>query len=347
MRASDPRRSPAAPTDSPSLWQAVGRDALLRIGSLFVLLSVGLTVLMVEIDVFDRFYAFSRAHEAWELDEMILALVAVFVALALSALLMTYLLARRVSEQTAQRMMAERRLAESRKLRSMGALLGGVSHSINNHLQPIMTLADLVHEDLPAKSEEARDLLRIRQAADGACQILRRVLNFSHQDHGVSDGCYLAEALRSAVDLAATAVPSTIRLDLRIDDMARRVSLAAIDVEVIVLNLGANAVAAFDGRSGSIRIACDDAGPGTWARVTVADTGPGIAPELQERVFEPFFTTKAVGHGTGLGLSEVYGLVTRAGGYLDLHSAPGEGAEFNIYLPLEANRPAVQPDDGE
>ncbi|MCB1886076.1 MAG: hypothetical protein KDH20_00600 [Rhodocyclaceae bacterium] len=333
MTASGPQ-APSHGSDSISLWQAVGRDTLIRIGLLFSLLSASVVALLIEADLFDRFYTFSRAHEDWELDEIVLALVGGMVAMGLSALVLAYHLARRISDQIAQRLAAERRLAEGRKLRSMGALLGGVSHSISNHLQPIMTLSALVQDDLAADSDQARDLQRIRQAADGACQILRRVLNFSHQDHGLSDTCRLTEALRSAVELAVTAIPSSIRLDLEIGDMPGHVALAAIDAEVIILNLVSNAIDAFGGRAGTIRIACGDAGPGTWARLTVADSGPGIPAELQERIFEPFFTTKAVGQGTGLGLSEVYGLVTRAGGHLDLRSAAGEGTEVVIYLPV-------------
>lgn len=288
-----------------SAWQAIGREALQRIALLFIALTVVLTLAMVKIDVFDLFYAFTREHEDWELDEMVLAVFAAVIALAFSALILARMLVVRISEQASQRLLAEQRLAEGRKLRSMGTLLGGVSHSMNNHLQPIMTLAELMREDLPPGSDAARDLARIRQAAQGACEILRRVLNFSHQDHGVSQHCDLAEALQSAAELASAAIPSAVRLELSIDPSAGQVALARVDAEVILLNLVSNAVDALEGSAGTIRICCGPADerpePGDWARLSVADSGPGIPEALQERIFEPFFTTKAVGLGTGLG----------------------------------------------
>ncbi|MCB1957590.1 MAG: hypothetical protein KDG55_18060 [Rhodocyclaceae bacterium] len=324
--------------DGLSVWQAIGREALLRFGLIFIALTVVLTLAMVKIDLFDQFYALTREHEDWEFDEMVLALLAALIALAFSALILARMLAVRVSEQVNERLLAEQRLAEGRKLRSMGTLLGGVSHSMNNHLQPIMTLSELMREDLPPDSEAARDLARIRQAAQGACEILRRVLNFSHQGHGVSERCDLPEALQSAAELASAAIPSTVRLELDIDPAAGQVALARVDAEVILLNLVSNAVDALEGRAGVIRIRCAPAPgrpePGDWVRLTVADSGPGIPEAIQERIFDPFFTTKAVGLGTGLGLSEVYGLVHRAGGHLGVRSAPGEGAEFNIFLPV-------------
>ena len=234
-----------------------------------------------------------------------------------------------------ERKSIEAQLQQAQKLEAVGQLAGGLAHDFNNLLTVIDGYAALLIAEADPSAEG--DLAMIRDAAARASALTRQLLTFSRaqtarpQVVDVADlvagvEVLLRRLIREDVDLLVTpaAAPTPVRVDPG-------------QLEQVLVNLAINARDAMpDG--GVLTIATDRVGD--EVRVTVTDTGCGMTAEVAARVFEPFFTTKDQGHGTGLGLSTVYGIVTRAGGQIQVDSKPGGGTTFEVRLPA-ASAPAT------
>lgn len=240
----------------------------------------------------------------------------------------------------------ERKLSQSRKLQAMGNLLGGMAHSLNNQLQPILVLLSLLkrrHTD-DAKSDEY--IRKMEEAATSATDILQRTLASSRSEHG-HNRAKVNDAVPSALAIALLGMPPNIKVN-KSDMLSCKsyIPLDQVDLEVILLNLVNNAKDAIGSAQGVIDVSYYLCEPDTdrlkipelvaqqWMCLCVKDTGMGMSVDQLSRVLDPFFTTKPVGQGTGLGLSETQGLVSRAGGYITINSEKGEGAEICVHLPL-------------
>ena len=240
----------------------------------------------------------------------------------------------------------QNQLAQSQRLESIGLLAGGVAHDFNNMLQAILGYAEMALA--AAKDDESvlrDDIAEIRKVALRSTLLTRQLLTFARRQPVEPQAMTPNRNLQNMAGMLDRLLGDNIRLKL---DTSRDVGVVMIDpgqFEQIVLNLCINARDAIEG-AGEVRIATetvdiDDAntaqfdgvGPGSYVRLSVADSGRGIPDELQSRIFEPFFSTKPFGKATGLGLPVVYGIVTQASGAIRLHSAPGKGTEFHIYLP--------------
>ncbi len=257
-------------------------------------------------------------------------------------------LERRVMDEVAERTRAEDALRHSQKLDAIGQLTGGVAHDFNNLLTVIRSSADLLRRtDLPEERRQ-RYIAAIGETADRAAKLTSHLLAFSRRQSlapkvfdvgarvdAVSD--MLRSVLGARIDLeVAKAVPVFVEADPG-------------EFETALLNMAVNASDAMDGegRLGIDIVEIDALPPvrghagtkGAFVAVRVRDTGSGIAPENLDRVFEPFFTTKEVGRGTGLGLSQVFGFAKQSGGEVEVHSKPGEGAVFTLYLPRSDGAP--------
>lgn len=247
----------------------------------------------------------------------------------------------------------ESRLASHQKLEALGTMLGGIAHSVNNFLTPILTLTRLLKKDLPPDTEQQEDLDHILRSANNASTVLKQVLAFSRSGESGSEPIEIVSCLKTALAVASAAVPSTVTLREWIAVEEAWVPAREADIEAIILNLTSNAVDAMEGRTGFISVELDqvtvadgllDGSPvrleaGPYARLCVADSGSGVARDALPNIFDPFFTTKAVGKGSGLGLSVTYSIVSQAGGDIVVESSMGAGTRFDILLPLLA-RPA-------
>ncbi|MBV7541153.1 response regulator [Acidovorax sp. sic0104] len=236
---------------------------------------------------------------------------------------------------------AEEALLQAQKLEALGRLTGGVAHDFNNALMVISNNLHLIKRSAPGVA--AKQVDSIARAVKSATNLTRQLLAFSRRQPLVAEHVVLQEKLPSIKDLVSPAVGSQIQLDVQVDAATAPVTLDLAELELALLNLAINARDAMP-KGGSLSIVARNASaaevgagasPG-MVLIDVQDTGTGISPELISKVFEPFFTTKAVGEGTGLGLSQVYGMCQRLNGRAEIFSEIGVGTRVRLLLPAAA-----------
>ncbi|MFV9504867.1 MAG: ATP-binding protein [Oscillochloridaceae bacterium umkhey_bin13] len=249
--------------------------------------------------------------------------------------LVTLFTTRLIHSMTVQhqaRLHLERVLAYESRLRSLGQVLSGVAHELNNPLQSILGFASLLTED--SNSETASDAGFIVEAAERTQQIVHSLLQLARPSTGTLVATNLAELAEHTLifvrsDLSANGIHASVQAPPE----GVQALINPVRIQQLLINLLANAIQALADQPAPrrITITLNDDGDGQ-AMMTVADNGPGVPLALRERVFEPFFTTKPVGEGTGLGLSIVQGIVQEHGGTITLQSGPGQGCTFIIRL---------------
>jgi signal transduction histidine kinase/CheY-like chemotaxis protein len=239
---------------------------------------------------------------------------------------------------------AQETLHQKEKLASLGQLLTGVSHEVNNRLVPILGYAQLL-KDLDLPPDAARAVASIENAALGSRQIVKDLLAFGRPEQPQLAPVRLTDVLREvAAGFAVEDPPVHVRV--LVDGDPPPVLVDAHQVEQVFQNLIRNAAEAVEGRpDGTVRVTVQ----GAQARVTVSveDNGRGMPDEIRRRVFEPFFTTKNVGKGTGLGLSLSYGLVQANGGEIEVESREGVGTRFWVSFPVPTGALRAEPAAGE
>jgi PAS domain S-box-containing protein len=247
-----------------------------------------------------------------------------------------------------ERRLLEEQLRQSQKLEAIGRLASGVAHDFNNILMSIMGSADLllmgVGDDDPARAEASEIKLSVQRGAG----LTRQLLAFSRRQASSPRLIALGDVIGGMDTMLRRLIGPEIEFDLVRSPAPVMVVADPAQLEQVVLNLVINARDAMpDGGRLTVRLdeleldesdamAHVEGRAGTYARISVADTGTGIDEATRARLFEPFFTTKEQGKGTGLGLSIVYGIVKQSGGYITVQSEAGKGATFLIHLPLAA-----------
>ncbi|HKS63562.1 MAG TPA: response regulator [Xanthobacteraceae bacterium] len=253
---------------------------------------------------------------------------------------------RREAEIALQR--AQEQLAQAQKMEGIGQLTGGVAHDFNNLLTIIIGNLESAQRNLRG----AADLERLSRSLDNAMRgarraasLTQRLLAFSRRQPLEPKPVDLGKLVSGMSELLRRALGEQITVQNVLSGNLWRVNVDANQLEVGILNLAVNARDAMpDGGKLTIETAnvyLDEAYaatqaevvPGQYVMVSVSDTGSGMSHEVLSRVFEPFFTTKDVGHGTGLGLSQVYGFVKQSGGNVKIYSEVGQGTTVKIYLP--------------
>jgi PAS domain S-box-containing protein len=246
----------------------------------------------------------------------------------------------------------ERRLQQSQRLESLGQLVGGVAHDFNNLLNVIQGYADFTAEQVqPLARADARlepvldDIEQVRVAAQQAIRLTRQLLTFARHDVTRPEIIDLNDAVKGAGQLLRRTLGEHIDLDIAAEPALWRVKADRGQVEQVLVNLAVNAR---DAMPAGGRLTIDTANtevdaayatgrpelkPGRYARLRVSDTGTGMDRATADRVFEPFFSTKPKGRGTGLGLATVYGVVTGAGGSIEVYSEIGLGTTVSVLLP--------------
>jgi two-component system cell cycle sensor histidine kinase/response regulator CckA len=242
----------------------------------------------------------------------------------------------------------ELQLAQAQKMQAIGQLAGGVAHDFNNLLTAIqLRLDELLHRH-PVGDPSYEGLNEIRQTGVRAADLVRKLLAFSRKQTVQREVLDLGELISEFEVLLRRLLREDVKL---ITDYGRDLPQVRADksqLETAVMNLAVNARDAVRAAKGggvvrirTARLNRDEAiqlgfpaADGDCAFIEVSDDGPGIPPDVMGKIFDPFFTTKPVGEGTGLGLATVYGIVKQSDGWIHVHSRPGEGAAFRIFLPV-------------
>jgi signal transduction histidine kinase len=249
---------------------------------------------------------------------------------------------RDITEQRAAEMRnreLERHFQQAQKLEALGTLAGGIAHDLNNTLVPILALSRMCLGELPENSPMRDDIETIVVASERARDLVQRILIFSRNQRVSWQQVDLAAVTRQALGVMRANLPSKIQISEAIADVPPIVG-EATELRQVIVNLVTNAAQAIGDRAGRIAVTLSQTAPGRLGSpggalcLTVADTGCGMDEATLNRIFEPFYTTKAVGEGTGLGLAVAHGIVTGHHGKIEVHSAPGGGAEFRIILPV-------------
>jgi two-component system, cell cycle sensor histidine kinase and response regulator CckA len=251
-----------------------------------------------------------------------------------------------------ERTQLELELRQSQKMEGIGQLAGGIAHDFNNLLTVIQGNSDLALDGLDPSSPSHADICEIKRAAMSAAALTKQLLAFGRRQVLQPRAIELRTVTLEIQNMLSRLIGDNIELVLNLDEAAGCVLADPGQIEQVIINLVVNARDAMpDG--GRITIStktvphrlksASGAVSGVCERLIVADDGIGMDSATRDRIFEPFFTTKPVGHGTGLGLSTVHGIVKQSEGELHVATAPGKGTSFTIYFPQAPTATVVEP----
>ncbi|MCP5049976.1 MAG: response regulator [bacterium] len=254
----------------------------------------------------------------------------------------------------------EEQLRHVKKLETIGTLAGGIAHDFNNMLGPILGYTEMALAEIPPGNVTTQWLNSVVEAAYRARDLVRQILLFGRREKQEYKPALVRVIAEEALKLIRASFPATIRIQRDIASDCPPVPADSTQLHQVFMNLCTNAKHAMESRGGLLDIRLRpvdiDAGfvrshpnlnAGRHLCFSVRDTGHGMDPETQSRLFDPFYTTKKPGEGTGMGLSTAHGIVTAHGGAITVKSETGNGAEFNVYLPVaDVSLPLSQTQNG-
>ena len=242
----------------------------------------------------------------------------------------------------------EAQLQHSQRMESIGTLAGGIAHDFNNILFPILGYTEMLLADVPEDSPFRNSLNGIYTGALRARDLVKQILTFARKENYEFKLLKIQPVIREALKLIRSTIPTTIDIIDDIRDECGVVKADPTQIHQILMNLTTNAYHAMEKTGGELKVTLEelqimddpatihpDLRPGTYACLSVSDTGVGMDQELTKKIFDPFFTTKGLGKGTGMGLSVVHGIVTGMNGVILTASEPGKGTRFIVYFPVE------------
>jgi two-component system, cell cycle sensor histidine kinase and response regulator CckA len=257
------------------------------------------------------------------------------------------------SKGDAERIELEHLLNQAQKMEAIGHLSGGIAHDFNNLLTPILIYSEMLKRSLPDNEKAKSQLDGIIKASGKARDLTQQLLSFGRKQVMEMRVVDLSDIVSSFHPMVRRTLRENIILNLQLAGQPVVVRADSAKMEQVILNLALNAQDAI-AVNGTIsietgQVLIDDEfahrhpgiNPGRFALLACSDNGCGMSDEIMSRIFEPFFTTKEVGHGTGLGLANVYGIVKQHNGYVMAVSTVGVGTTFKIYLPLCDDKPQI------
>jgi two-component system cell cycle sensor histidine kinase/response regulator CckA len=255
-----------------------------------------------------------------------------------------YAIERKQAEREKQQI--EALLRRAQKMEAIGTLAGGIAHDFNNMLGAMTGFTNLALQDIPEGTRAHDNLKEVLVSANRAKDLIGQILTFGREGEEDRRPLRIASVAREALRTIRSALPSNVTVRENIEATDSLIMGNLIHVHQIMLNLCSNASDAMAEKKGSLEVAVTDVDvdrdatvnnvflkQGHYVRLTVSDTGCGMAPEVMEHIFEPFFTTKEVGKGTGMGLSVVHGITKKCGALIGVESREGEGTTFSVFFP--------------
>jgi PAS domain S-box-containing protein len=263
-----------------------------------------------------------------------------------------------IAHDITREQMLEEQLRQAQKMDAIGQLAGGVAHDFNNILAVIQMQIELCQMDEATPAERQAYLKEVQVAANRAAHLTRQLLLFSRRQRPQPRELDLSESITGMATMLRRILGEDIQIQFKYAAQPLWIQADAGMLDQLLMNLTLNSRDAMpEGGRLVIETAAAEvdevaalqsaqARAGSFARLSVADTGCGIRPEVLPRIFEPFFTTKDVGKGTGLGLATVFSIVQQHRGWINVATQPGRGTTFDIYLPRVAPAPAPAAEAG-
>jgi PAS domain S-box-containing protein len=267
-----------------------------------------------------------------------------------------------ITRDVTEMMQLEAQLRQAQKMEAVGRLAGGIAHDFNNALSIISGYSDISLGLIAPENPVNHYVSQIKKAAERAALLTQQLLAFSRKQMVFPRTLDLNEVVRNATEMFLRLVGEDIAVEFRPNAPLGIITADRGQIEQVLMNLVVNARDAMP-TGGQIIIETGeadldenyislhrDAQVGQYVVLAVSDTGCGMDETIQSQIFEPFFTTKEVGHGTGLGLSTVYGIVKQSEGNILVYSEPGKGTTFKIYFPRvsgKAEAPVFSSDQAE
>ncbi len=245
-------------------------------------------------------------------------------------------------------------LHQAHKMEAIGNLAGGIAHEFNNVLGIILGNAELAIDDVPDWNPAKESLQQIRKASFRAREVVRQILSFARKTMTGLKPLEINTVVNESLKLIRASIPTMIDMQQNISSEPQMVLGDPTEIHQIVINLCTNASHAMKETGGILEVGIsevtldemsaaryEDLSLGDFVKLTVRDSGEGIAPEVLEKAFEPYFTTKEFGAGSGMGLAVVYGIVKKCKGAINIESTVGEGTTVEVLLPkIEEEAPA-------
>lgn len=252
------------------------------------------------------------------------------------------------SIENKNKMQLEKKLNQASKLNAIGQLAGSIAHDFNNLLTVIIGFTDIARINLLNNDNNPEPFDLIEECAKKAAKMTSHLLTFSRQQEK-TENCLVDvnKLVQNIEKILKRLVKESISIKFHYEDNLKKISCDPIQFEQILINLVVNAQDAIE-NTGSITLKTknisidipyrDTTGncllPGQYICLTVSDTGQGISSKVITKIFDPFFTTKEINRGTGMGLSTVYGIISKLKGGVDVNSCLNKGTDFNIYIPV-------------
>lgn len=259
-----------------------------------------------------------------------------------------------IGTDVTERRQLEQQFLRAQRIESIGRLVSGMAHDLNNLFVPILLGGRLLSQDQLDPEKRARALDMIQRSAERGTDLVRQVLAFARGVEGERVLLDVRPIVQEVAHLLQATFPSTIRIEMQLSDKLWPVQGDATQLQQVLMNLCVNARDAMP-EGGQLLLRVEnlqvdplyarrvlEAHPGPYVCLTVSDTGVGIPHDILDKIFEPFFTTKPVGKGSGLGLSTVYSIVRSHGGFINVYSEPGQGTTFRVYLPAAPEAQATE-----
>ncbi len=251
---------------------------------------------------------------------------------------------RKKAEEEKKRL--EGQLRQAQKMEAIGTLAGGIAHDFNNILSAIMGYTEISMLKVPEDNKVHQYLKKIMTASTRAREMVKQILTFSRKSDYERKPIQVDKIIKEALKILKSSLPSLIEIQENIDPDVGIINADAVQIQQIVMNLCTNAAHAMKVNGGILGVSLvdieldkedvsvyPDVQPGAFLKLSISDTGDGIADDVKDRMFDPYYTTKQKGEGTGLGLSIAQGIVESHNGFITVESVLGKGTVFNVFFP--------------